>query len=75
MVVFMEGPADGQRLMLRRIPIMLRVVQNRSGEWDALNELDDGRRWSEREAREWWERWRRRRGNANSALEPLATED
>jgi len=46
---------------------------------DALNELHDGRRWSEREAREWWERWRRRRGDANerrlSALEPLVTED
>jgi serine/threonine-protein kinase len=39
---------------------------------DALNELDDGRRWSEREAREWWERWRRRRGDANERRQPSA---
>jgi serine/threonine-protein kinase len=29
---------------------------------DALGELDDVGQWSEREAREWWEAWRRARG-------------
>ena len=29
---------------------------------DALRDLDDVGRWSERDAREWWERWRRSRG-------------
>ena len=29
---------------------------------DALREIDDIGRWGEREAREWWDRWRRRRG-------------
>jgi serine/threonine-protein kinase len=29
---------------------------------DALQDLDDVGRWGEREARDWWERWRRGRG-------------
>lgn len=40
MVNFLDGPAGGVKLALRRIPILLRVV--RAGRrWDALDQLDD----------------------------------
>lgn len=41
MVEFIDGPAAGESLALRRIPILLRVVQSRNGKWDALDQLDD----------------------------------
>lgn len=41
MVSFLDGPASGETLMLRRVPMLLRVVQSRDGEWDALDQLDD----------------------------------
>lgn len=40
MTRFLDGPAKGQTLMLRRAPVFLRAVQGPSG-WDALDQLDD----------------------------------
>lgn len=39
--LFIDGPAAGKRLELRRAPYYLRVVINRAGEVDALDQLDD----------------------------------
>ncbi len=41
MITFLDGPAEGARLNLRRAPIFLRVVLDASGEIDALDQLDD----------------------------------
>lgn len=41
MTTFTNGPARGQRLMLKRAPIFLRVVQDFSGNWDALDQPED----------------------------------
>lgn len=42
MTKFLDGPAAGVTLSLRRAPIMLRVVRNRiSKQWDALDQLED----------------------------------
>lgn len=38
---FLDGPAAGVELSLGRTPVMLRVVQNRAGVWDALDQLND----------------------------------
>jgi hypothetical protein len=38
---FLDGPAADQSLMLRRAPFFLRVVQSRNGTWDALDQIDD----------------------------------
>jgi hypothetical protein len=40
MTTFIDGPACGQRLMLRRAPYFLRVVEL-NGKWDALDQLAD----------------------------------
>lgn len=40
MTTFIDGPAKGQTLQLRRAPIFLRVVWDGS-KWDALDQLDD----------------------------------
>jgi len=43
-IKFLDGPAAGQCLALRRAPIFLRVVVNRYGDkktWDALDQLGD----------------------------------
>lgn len=44
MIRFLDGPASGVVLQLRRAPLYLRVVADSSGtggEWDALDQLDD----------------------------------
>lgn len=41
MVSFLDGPAAGVTLMLRRAPIYLRVTFNPAGKVDALDQLDD----------------------------------
>ncbi len=41
MTKFEDGPAAGVVLGLRRAPLFLRVVQAPSGEWDALDQLND----------------------------------
>ena len=43
MISFIDGPAEGQTLSLKRAPIFLRVVKEdlQSGKWDALDQLDD----------------------------------
>lgn len=41
MTKFLDGPAAGQVLMLKRAPLCLRVVRSPSGEWDALDQLED----------------------------------
>lgn len=41
MTRFIDGPAEGVTLMLKRTPVYLRVVRNRQGKWDALDQLDD----------------------------------
>ncbi len=41
MVRFLDGPAAGVVLMLRRAPPYLRVTVNAAGEWDALDQLGD----------------------------------
>ena len=35
-----DGPAKGQTFMLKRAPLLLRVVES-DGTWDALDQLDD----------------------------------
>jgi hypothetical protein len=40
MTRFVDGPAEGQVLELRRAPVFLRVVRN-GDTWDALDQLDD----------------------------------
>lgn len=47
MIEFLDGPAAGQSLPLRRAPKLLRVVRSRSGEWDALDQLEDEPKLSE----------------------------
>lgn len=39
MTRFLDGPAAGVVLMLRRAPVYIRVVRGR--QWDALDQLDD----------------------------------
>lgn len=41
MTRFVDGPAAGKTLLLKRAPLFLRAVQTASGEWDALDQLDD----------------------------------
>ncbi len=41
MTLFNDGPAEGVTLLLRRAPLYLRAVRAPSGEWDALDLLDD----------------------------------
>jgi hypothetical protein len=41
MIRFLDGPAGGQTLMLQRAPLLLRVVQSKSGKWDALDKTED----------------------------------
>lgn len=41
MTTFKGGPADGQTLTLKRRPILLRVVQDNDGQFDALDMPDD----------------------------------
>jgi len=42
MAKFLDGPAAGVSLSLRRAPMLLRVVQNRETKtWDALDQLTD----------------------------------
>jgi hypothetical protein len=41
MITFRDGPAAGVELMLRRAPTYLRVVRGRTGNWDALDQIDD----------------------------------
>jgi hypothetical protein len=40
-VTFLDGPAVGVQLQLRRIPLYLRVVHSGQRTWDALDQLDD----------------------------------
>lgn len=37
MTRFLDGPAAGEVLMLKRAPVFLRVVRNSAGAWDALD--------------------------------------
>ena len=41
MIRFIDGAAVGVELSLRRAPILLRVVRNRAGNWDALDQPND----------------------------------
>lgn len=41
MIVFMDGPAMGQVLTLKRAPVVLRVVCGFGNRWDALDQVDD----------------------------------
>jgi hypothetical protein len=41
MIRFTDGPAADVALDLRRAPVLLRVVRNRKGEWDGLDQFDD----------------------------------
>lgn len=42
MIHFLDGPAAGVKLMLKRAPVLLRVTHHvMSGKWDALDQLDD----------------------------------
>lgn len=40
MTTFLDGPAKGVTLRLRRAPVYLRAVTS-AGKWDALDQLDD----------------------------------
>lgn len=48
MVEFIDGPAQGETLVLRNSPVMLRVVRSSRGNWDALDYPDDEPRPQER---------------------------
>lgn len=41
MTTFIDGPAKGQHLMLRRSPKYLRVTEGPNDKWDALDNPDD----------------------------------
>lgn len=41
MIKFVDGPAAGQTLMVRRAPLFLRAVISEASEWDALDQLTD----------------------------------
>jgi len=41
MTRFLEGPAAGMTLSLRRAPLFLRVVRNDAGQFDALDQFTD----------------------------------
>lgn len=41
MTRFLDGPAEGTTLMLRRAPFLLRAVRDADGAWDALDQLED----------------------------------
>lgn len=41
MIRFLDGPAAGVALNVRRAPQYLRVVRDGQGTWDALDQLDD----------------------------------
>jgi hypothetical protein len=41
MTTFTDGPAKGQKLMLHRVCVFLRVVRGADGKWDALDQLVD----------------------------------
>lgn len=41
MITFLDGPAAGVSLMLRRAPKLLRATCARNGKWDALDQLVD----------------------------------
>lgn len=41
MIRFLDGPAAGKSLVLRRAPLFLRVVQAPGGRLDALDQLSD----------------------------------
>lgn len=41
MTTFEGGPANGKSLLLKRSPILLRVVEDRKGKIDALDLIDD----------------------------------
>lgn len=43
MITFLDGPAKGQSLQLKRAPLFLRVVHGPDG-WDALDLLSDSPR-------------------------------
>lgn len=40
MTFFQKGPADGQKLLLKRAAKFLRVTEE-AGKWDALDQLED----------------------------------
>lgn len=44
---FLDGPAQGIVLSLRRAPSLLRLVRSDKGEWDALDQLEDKPRFDE----------------------------
>lgn len=37
MTRFLDGPAEGQTMLLRNAPLVLRAVQGPDGRWDALD--------------------------------------
>lgn len=41
MIEFLDGPAMGKTLTLRRGPFFLRIVCNPQGKWDGLDQLKD----------------------------------
>jgi hypothetical protein len=48
MTRFLDGPAVGTTLLLKRAPLFLRAVQDQAGTWDALDQLTDEPRADER---------------------------
>lgn len=47
MTKFLDGPAAGITLSIRRAPVFLRVVRDHAGRWDALDQLSDTPRYGE----------------------------
>ena len=41
MTQFLDGPAEGATLFMKRAPLYLRAVRDPDGKWDALDRLDD----------------------------------
>lgn len=48
MITFIGGPAAGKTLFLRRAPVLLRVVMTARGAVDALDQIDDEARPTEK---------------------------
>lgn len=41
MITLLDGPGQGRHLLLRRAPLLLRIVHDDAGNWDACDLLGD----------------------------------
>lgn len=74
MTTFIDGPAKGQTLMLRRNPVYL-IVTEENGKFDALDQLEDAPKPTEKQpaegvmrVRSAWEEWCQAQGMPQDIL-------